>query len=144
LTEVSRPGVAEPFEWTGGTICAMHIPALAHDLRLTRRLGVLVLAVLQLVGATVLPGADAKLDVEGYGTPVHVESEGNHDCTPHHDHLFCQVVRSTAMANPARPAAEVPALVAPVAVRVMRGAEVLRARTEARTGSASPRAPPSA
>jgi hypothetical protein len=141
---VSRPWVTEPFEWTGGTIGAMHTLSFDTDLRLTRRLGVLVLAVFQLVGATVLPGADAMLDVEGYGTPVHVESEGNHDCTPHHDHLFCQVVRATAMANPARSAAEVPALVAPVAVRVMRGSEVLLARTEARTGSASPRAPPSA
>ncbi|MCA1792225.1 MAG: hypothetical protein LC667_20970 [Thioalkalivibrio sp.] len=116
---------------------------LDNDLRLTRRLGVLVLAVMQLVGATVLPGADGKLDVERYGTPVHVESEGNHDCTPHHDHLFCQVVRSTAMANPAQSAAEVPALVAPVSVHALHGAEVLRVRTEALVGCASPRAPPS-
>ena len=136
------PGVTEPFERTHGINSAMYTLSLATDLRLTRRLGVLVLAVLQLVGATVLPGVDGKLDVELYGTPVHVESEGSHDCMPHHDHLFCQVVRSTAMANPAQSAAEVRALVAPEVVRALRGSEVLRVRTEARTGSASPRAPP--
>ena len=59
-----------------------------------RRVGVLVLALFQLGVAVVLPGADAVLDARTASAPVHVESTGNDDCVQHHDHVFCQVVRS--------------------------------------------------
>ncbi len=109
-----------------------------------RRLGVLVLAVLQLAGAVALPAADGVLDVERYGVPVHVESPGSDDCTPHHDHAFCQLVRANALATPAR----VPATVAlghplgnlaePFSVPELRRSHRLL------QGSSGPRAPPSA
>lgn len=114
------------------------------ELRLTRRLGALVLVVLQMVGATVLPAVDGQLDVEGYVTPTHVESEGGDACAPHHDHVFCQVVRSTALANPARSTGDVVVAAEPSAVPVVRDVELHRARSEARSGAASPRAPPTA
>lgn len=117
---------------------------LPSELRLTRRLGALVLVVLQMVGATVLPAADGQLDVEGYLTPAHVESGGSDDCAPHHDHVFCQVVRSTALANPAPSTVEVAMMAEPSMVLVIRDAEAHRARSEARSGAGSPRAPPSA
>ncbi|MEX2467085.1 MAG: hypothetical protein WD995_09245 [Gemmatimonadota bacterium] len=122
----------------------MNTPSFASDPRWTRRLGVLVMALFQMAGATVLPAADGQLDVERYATPVHMESEGSDDCTPHHDHAFCQVVRSTALANPARSAAEVVALVTPSALPVVRAEERLRAPSRAHAGSSSPRAPPTA
>lgn len=59
-----------------------------------RRLGVLALAVLHLGAAAVLPGVDARLDGGLLNAPIHVESPGTDDCPTHHDHLFCQVVRS--------------------------------------------------
>lgn len=65
-----------------------------------RRLGVLALALGQLAAGVVLPAADGHLDLEVFGAPVHVESHGEEDCKPHHDHAFCQVMRSTAMAHP--------------------------------------------
>ena len=114
------------------------------ELRLTRRLGALVLVVLQMVGATILPAADGQLDVEGYMTPAHVESGRSGDCVPRHDHVFCQVIRSTALANPARSTVEVAVMAEPSMAPVIRDAEAHRARSEARSDAASPRAPPSA
>ena len=58
-----------------------------------RRLGVLLLAALQL-GAAGVQGLDAVMDAGQTTLPVHVESHGSEDCEVQHDHLFCQVVRS--------------------------------------------------
>lgn len=52
------------------------------------------MALLQLVAFSALPTADAVLDASQLGLPLHVESESSAECAPHHDHLFCQVVRS--------------------------------------------------
>ena len=114
------------------------------ELRLTRRLGVLVLAMLHMVGATVLPAADGSLDVEGYTTPTHIESEGRDDCAPHHDHVFCQAVGSTALANPSGPAAEVAHVFEQAAAPAVREVEDHRARSDTRSDASSPRAPPTA
>ena len=113
------------------------------ELRLTRRLGVLVLAMLHMVGATVLPAADGRLDVEAYATPTHVESEGRDDCAPHHDHVFCQAVGSIALANPSG-SAVVAMVFEQAAAPAVRDVEGHRARPDPRSGASSPRAPPSA
>lgn len=110
--------------------------------RLARRLGALVLALVQLTGAVVLPAADGRLDVEQLGTPVHVESEGRDDCAPHHDHAFCQVVRSTALATPARPAVQVGAHEAPRLLPGIRVVDASYAAGPILKGSSGPRAPP--
>lgn len=111
---------------------------------MARRIGVLLLAVVQMAGAVALPAADGALDVERYSLPVHVESEGRDDCAPHHDHAFCQVVRSTALGNPAPPAAEAPtsALAAVRIPRPLAGPRVDAQRVL--VGASGPRAPPTA
>ena len=68
-------------------------------LRNIRRGGGLCLALLQLVAFSALPTADAVLDASQLGLPLHVESEGVPECASHHDHLFCQVVRSLSSAT---------------------------------------------
>jgi len=70
-------------------------------MRGARRSGAVVLALVQLVAFGVLPAADALLDIEQMGLPVHIESEGSKECAPPHDHVFCQVVRSLAAATEA-------------------------------------------
>ncbi|MDZ7778567.1 MAG: hypothetical protein U5R14_01345 [Gemmatimonadota bacterium] len=115
---------------------------LPNERRLARRLGALVLALFHLTGAVALPAADGQLDVEQLGTPVHVESEGRDDCTPHHDHAFCQLVRTTALATPARPAVHVEADAVPrllPGIRVVDAADVVEPVLK---GSSGPRAPP--
>lgn len=115
-----------------------------RDLGFSRRLGVLVLAVLQLAGAVALPAADGVLDVERYGVPVHVESPGSDDCTPHHDHAFCQVVRANALATPARVSTTI-ALGQPVGdFAEASSVPELRRSLRLLQGSSGPRAPPSA
>ncbi len=49
----------------------------------------------------VLSPADALLDAERLGAPVHVESPEKRNCTAHHSHLFCQVVRLLLSGTPA-------------------------------------------
>ena len=60
---------------------------------------VVLLALLQLGASTAFVVADAVLDGEQAGSPAHVESRGSEECATHHDHLFCQVVRSLAAAT---------------------------------------------
>ncbi len=111
---------------------------------ISRRIGVLVLAVLQLAGALALPAADGVLDVGRYEVPMHVESPGSDDCTPHHDHAFCQMVRATALATPSRVSATV-ALGQPRTDSAEPIARPdLRRGTRLFQGSSGPRAPPSA
>jgi hypothetical protein len=114
------------------------------ELRLSRRIGVLVLALLQLGAAVALPAVDGVLDVELYGVPTHVESPESDDCTPHHDHAFCQVVRATALATPSRVPATV-ALGQPLTgFDALPASPELRRSTRLLQGSSGPRAPPSA
>ena len=111
---------------------------------LSARIGVLVLAVLQLAGAVALPALDGVLDVERYGVPTHVESPGSDDCTPHHDHAFCQVMRATALATASRVSATV-ALGQPLTNYAEPAAlPELRRSNRLFQGSSGPRAPPSA
>lgn len=110
---------------------------------LSRRVGVLLLAVLQLAGAVALPAVDGVLDVEQYGVPAHVESPGSDDCTPHHDHAFCQVVRASALATPSRVSATI-ALGQPLGTFAEpAGVAELRRSAGLFQGSSGPRAPPS-
>lgn len=64
-----------------------------------RQVGVAFIAALQIVVAAALGPADAILDIERFGSPVHVESPENADCAVDHGHLFCQVVRSLSKAG---------------------------------------------
>lgn len=120
--------------------------ALSHtrDHRLVRRLGVLVMAVLQLGGAVALPAADGVLDMDRYGTPSHVESEGSDDCAPHHDHAFCQVVRATALANPSRALSSVGVGHRVHLLHPLGGSAEVDITSPVLEGSTGPRAPPSA
>ena len=104
----------------------------------------LLLAAFQFAGALALPAADGLLDVDRYATPTHVESQGSADCTPHHDHAFCQVVRATALAGPVRMATEVaaPPMVLRAAAPTGRG--LFTPSVTRRSGAPGPRAPPSA
>ena len=121
----------------------MHTRHKPSELRLTRRLGVLFLAMLHMVDATVLPAADGRLVVEGYTTPTHIESEGRDDCAPHHDHVFCQAVGSTALANPSG-SAQVAVVFEQEAAPAVRDEGGPRARSVGRSDASSPRAPPRA
>lgn len=120
--------------------------ALSHsrDHRPVRRLGVLVLAVLQLGGAVALPAADGVLDMDRYGTPTHVESQGTDDCAPHHDHAFCQVVRATALANPSRAVSSVGVGDLVHQLHALDGSAEVDVTSPVLQGSTGPRAPPSA
>lgn len=132
----------EPSETGFGNRDIMDSRTPSNEARLARRLGALALALFHLTGAVVLPAADGQLDVELLGTPVHVESEGRDDCTPHHDHAFCQVVRSTALATPARPSVQVGAYEAPRLLPGIRLVDADYAAGPVLTGSSGPRAPP--
>ncbi len=120
--------------------------ALSHtrDHRLVRRLGVLVMAVFQLTAAVALPAADGVLDMDRYGTPTHVESEGSDDCAPHHDHAFCQVVRATGLANPSRAAVNVGVGDQVHQLHRLGGSVEADIPSPVLEGSTGPRAPPSA
>jgi len=64
-----------------------------------RRAGILCIATLQIGLSAVFSPADAILDIERFGSPVHVESPRNADCAVNHGHFFCQVVRSLSNAG---------------------------------------------
>ena len=64
-----------------------------------RRVGAACIAALQIGASAALGPADAILDIERFGSPVHVESPENADCAVDHGHLFCQVVRSLSKAG---------------------------------------------
>lgn len=69
--------------------------------RRQRRVGAACIALVQVGVFAVLSSADALLDAERFGSPVHVESPENRACTAHHSHLFCQVVRLLLSGTPA-------------------------------------------
>lgn len=64
-----------------------------------RRTAAACLALFQVGSTSALTHADALLDARSMGSPVHVESPDASDCAIHHDHLFCQVVRSLSQAT---------------------------------------------
>lgn len=57
-----------------------------------------LLALVQLSAAVVAPLVDASTGGAGERV-VHIESESGSDCAVHHDHLFCQVCRTVALAG---------------------------------------------
>lgn len=64
-----------------------------------RRKAVFSLATLQIGLTGSLGPADAILDIERFGLPIHVESPERADCAVDHGHVFCQVVRSLSKAG---------------------------------------------
>lgn len=108
---------------------------------LTVRTAVLLLAALQLGVSGVLPVADAWLDAEPSSAPMHVESLDNEGCDAHHDHLFCQVVRSLAVGL-LSPAPHSGRLAQPDEIDGLEHADCAVCRVELRPGAAQPRAPP--
>lgn len=56
----------------------------------------LALLLLQLGLPSVVSALEIMRDSDGAGSVVHIESEGSEDCGLHHDHHFCQVVRTLA------------------------------------------------
>lgn len=57
------------------------------------------MVLLQLIAAAALPSADAVLEAQRIGLPLHVESPHNEECPASHGHVFCQVVHSLAAAS---------------------------------------------
>ncbi len=108
------------------------------------RAAVVCVALPQMVSTAALTHADALLDGERMGTPDHVESPDNSDCPVHHDHIFCQVVRSLAHASISRGIATEQGSVPPIRV-VEADCESGEARgAPTLFGSAIPRGPPNA
>ncbi|HUP52073.1 MAG TPA: hypothetical protein VM198_06320 [Longimicrobiales bacterium] len=110
-------------------------------LRDARRVGALRMTLLQLVAFAALPTADAVLDGAQLDLPLHVESEGNPDCSVHHDHLFCQAVRSLSSATRTT---EIGGIAGSAAIVQLEGqaADVDTAARRLLSGSVGPRAPP--
>lgn len=106
------------------------------------RTAVFALAMLQLGASTLLPAVDAVLEAEPLTAPIHVESPGNEDCASHHDHLFCQVVRSLSAEARAASPVMMPAAACPFLVMGLDGHGVDAAHGAFLPGAAHPRAPP--
>jgi hypothetical protein len=106
-----------------------------------RRFGALVLASLQLGVSTAVVALDSILDGERAGSTLHVEAQDSEACATHHDHLFCQVVRSLSSATGASPVTHSSAATAVVsAVVPTHGADAIRPTLL--SGSIGSRAPP--
>lgn len=54
---------------------------------------------IHLGAAAALGPVGAILEAESAATPVHIEPLAHPDCPYHHEHLFCQLVRSPAFAG---------------------------------------------
>ena len=67
-----------------------------------RRIGVLILAVMQMAAVMAMPVVDSVLETEAFSFETHVESEGTQDCATGHDDLFCKVVSSLSSLVAAR------------------------------------------
>lgn len=105
-----------------------------------RRLGVLLLAMLQ-IGAAGVQSADAILDADGAALPTHLESQQSEDCGVQHDHLFCQVVRSLSAVAHGGDAPRVVGLQSPVLFRLP-GTDAIDLPAVDPDAAARPRAPP--
>jgi len=66
------------------------------------RLGVLLLAAFHLGVAATVPVADAMLELESVGEPMHIEAERDVSCGDGHEHVFCQLCRSLSLGAPPR------------------------------------------
>jgi hypothetical protein len=100
------------------------------------------MALLQLGAAAALPSADAMLDAERVGIPLHIESPHSENCPASHDHLFCQVVRSLAAVSAAKRVGTLYDIAPPLAGD---GASIDRIDAELRPtlrGPTAPRPPP--
>jgi hypothetical protein len=106
-----------------------------------RRFGALVLASLQLGVSTVVVTADSMLDGERAGSTLHVEAQDSEACATHHDHLFCQVVRSLSAATGTRPVTDSHATTA-VVTSVVPTHTAAAIRPTLLSGSIGSRAPP--
>ncbi len=69
--------------------------------RQRHRVGVLLLAAFQLAVASMVPIADAMLEI-ATNAPLHVESERDASCGDGHSHAFCQLCRTLSLAGVAR------------------------------------------
>lgn len=106
-----------------------------------RRIHGSLLVVLQLIACLVAPAADVRGEAAVVTAPLHIESEESQTCPQHHDHIFCQTVRSlvfTTMAS-GEPALQVGTQEVRRSVR--RAASGVISRTII-PGAAGPRAPP--
>jgi hypothetical protein len=63
----------------------------------------LLLGALQLGVLATVPVADAMLELESVGVPVHVESERDLSCGEGHEHAFCQLCRTLGLGSLPRP-----------------------------------------
>ena len=106
----------------------------------TRRAAGILLALLNLCAMSVV-ALDAVIDGDLAGMPIHIESHQSTDCETHHDHLFCQVVRSLGSASVAkvRPTIDSGTPVLDV-LSEFRSGRLLR--SAALPGFAGPRGPP--
>lgn len=111
-------------------------------LDLGRRGAVLVLALLQLAAAGLVPVADAGLRDYRVEGKLHVEASGSEDCSPPHDHLFCQLCRTLLLAAVLGPAYPAPLLDLPsLQTAARRGGDGVLSRTSLHD-ALGPRAPP--
>jgi hypothetical protein len=108
--------------------------------RSVRRPAALLLAFLH-AGATSLAAADAILDVESTATPLHMESQQASHSDAHHDHLFCQVIRSLSSVSGAqlRPTMALPGLTSSIGIEFIGGETP---RSALRADGLGPRGPP--
>jgi hypothetical protein len=72
---------------------------LGRTSRDTPRAAPICLVLLQLAAVVALPSADAMLEAERVGLPLHVESPQSEECPASHDHLICLMVRSLTAAS---------------------------------------------
>jgi hypothetical protein len=68
---------------------------------------VLLLAAFQVAAAGIVPVADAMSEIAATSEPMHVESARDSVCGDGHDHLFCQLCRTLAVASVPRGASRV-------------------------------------
>ena len=108
--------------------------------RSVRRTAALLLLLVH-AGATSLAAVDAILDVESTATPLHVESQQASHCEAHHDHLFCQVIRSLSNASGAqlRPTIALPGLMSSTGIESI---DAETPRSALRADGLGPRGPP--
>ena len=112
-----------------------------HPQKSARRVAGVLLALMHLSAAS-LAAVDAVFHAHEPVAPLHVESEGANEGESHHDHLFCQTLRSvsTTTHSAIRPALETEHL------RSFTVADDLEARlcaSSASRGLHTPRGPPS-
>ena len=118
------------------------MPLATPTMRRRRRFGTLILALLQLGASTAVVSADAMLDGEMVGHAIHMESEGSEECATHHDHLFCQVVRTLTTPVGTAPASVDPTARLRITATLAAAHESEIARPTLLSGTVGSRAPP--